>query len=166
MALTPVELRHLTFGRRLFGYSRSTVDRTLTEITDSFEDVWRDRADLADKVESLEGDLVRYREVEALLHTTLVSAERAAQELQEQARRESEVIVKEARAEARSITRQANDEHERLAADIRRLKALLRSALETVEEVEDGGGEQAAPEPGEHTDSWQDADPGRWGTAA
>jgi cell division initiation protein len=163
MGLTPVEIRHLTFGRRLFGYRPASVDQTLTEVADSFEDVWRDRADLADKVESLENDLVRYREVETLLHTTLVSAERAAQELQEQARRESEVIVTEARAEARSITRQANDEHERLAAEIRRLKALLRSALETVEDAED---EKAAPEPGEHTDSWQDTDPGRWGTAA
>ena len=43
-----------------------------------FEDVWRERADLADKVEHLEADLVRFRELEAPLRTTLVSAERAA----------------------------------------------------------------------------------------
>ena len=163
MALTPVEIRHLTFGRGLFGYRRAAVDGTLTEVADSFEDVWRDRADLADKVESLEGDLVRYREVEALLHTTLVSAERAAQELQEQARRESEVIVKEARAEARSITRKAQEEHDRLLSELRRVKALLRSALETIEEGRD---EDAAPEPGEQTDSRQDTGSGQWGRAA
>lgn len=166
MALTPVEIRHLTFGRRLLGYRRSSVDQTLTEVADSFEDVWRDRADLADKVEHLEGELVRYHEVEALLHTTLVSAERAAQELHEQARRESEVVVKEARAEARAVTRRAQEEHDRLLAEVRRLKALLRSALDTVEEGEREAGEQPASEPGEQTDPWQDTDPGRWGTAA
>ena len=49
-----------------------------TRSSTSFEDVWRERADLADKVEQLEDDLVRYRELEGLLRTTLVSAEKAA----------------------------------------------------------------------------------------
>ena len=74
MALTPVEIRHMTPGRSLFGYNAGATDRLLEEIASSFEDVWRERADLADKVEQLESDLVRYRELEALLRTTLVSA--------------------------------------------------------------------------------------------
>ena len=78
MALTPVEIRHLTPGRGLFGYKSGPTDRLLEEIAASFEDVWRERADLADRVEQLEADLVRYRELEALLRTTLVSAERAS----------------------------------------------------------------------------------------
>src|SRR2546423_14248081 len=91
MALTPVEIRHITIGRALFGYSRTGVDRLLDDIVGSFEQVWRERADLADKVEHVEQDLVRHRELEALLRTTLISAERAAQELKEQARRESQL---------------------------------------------------------------------------
>ena len=65
MALTPVEIRHLSFPRHLLGYRRGAVDTVLREVVDSFEDVWRDRADLADKVEHLEGELVRFRELEA-----------------------------------------------------------------------------------------------------
>ena len=83
MALTPVEIRHITFGRSLFGFKRAAVDKLLADIALSFEDVWRERADLADKVEQLEADLVRYKELEALLRTTLVSAERASAELRE-----------------------------------------------------------------------------------
>src|SRR5687768_9048294 len=100
MALSPVELRHVRFGRGLLGYRRSSVDRLMAEAIDSFEDVWRSRADLADRAEQLEADLVRYRELESLLRTTLVSAERAAHELKDQARREAELIVAEAQAEA------------------------------------------------------------------
>ena len=48
--------------------------------------------------------------VEALLRTTLVSAERASQELKEQARKESELLLTEAHAEARAITRRAHAE--------------------------------------------------------
>ena len=77
MALTPVEIRHLKPARGFLGYKRAVVDRLLAEIAESYEDVWRERADLADKVEQLELDLVRHKELEGLLRTTLVSAESA-----------------------------------------------------------------------------------------
>jgi cell division initiation protein len=134
MALTPVEIRHLHFGRRAFGYGRGPVDTCLEEIADSFETVWRDRADLADKVEQLEADLVRYHELESLLRATLVSAERAAHELKSQAAREAELIVSEAHAEARSIVRRAASERERLLAEANRVRALMRAALEALDE--------------------------------
>jgi cell division initiation protein len=135
MGLTPVEVRHLkpakTLGR---GYKRAAVDALLDEITLSFEDVWRERADLADKVEQLEEDLVRYRELEGLLRTTLVSAEKAAVTLKDQARREAELVVQEAQSEARSITREARGEHDRLFREVRRMRSLLRAALASVDE--------------------------------
>ncbi len=145
MALTPVEIKHIRLGRSLFGgYKRAAVDQTLDEIAQSFEDVWRDRADLADKVEFLEQELVRFRELEALLRTTLVSAERASQELKEQARREAEVVLTEAHAEARSVTQRARAEREHLINEARRIRALLRAALETVEGDDENTEERAA----------------------
>jgi cell division initiation protein len=138
MALTPVEIRHMTPGTGLFGYKRAAMDRLLDEIAASFEDVWRERADLADKIEQLEADLVRFRELEGLLRTTLVSAERASADMKEQARREADLIVGEAHAEARALQRTARSENERLAGESRKLRAQLRAALESIEEVEDG----------------------------
>jgi cell division initiation protein len=141
MALTPVEIRHLRPGTAPLGYKRSTVDHFFDEIATSFEDVWRERADLFDKIESLEEDLVRFRELESLLRTTLISAERASAELKEQARREAEVIMTEARAEARKVQREAHAENERLVAESRKVRAQLRAALETLEAApEDNGG--------------------------
>ena len=135
MALTPVEIRHIQLRKGLRGYRAATVDRLLAEIADDFEEVWRQRADLSDRVEQLEADLQRHKELENLLRTTLVSAERSSQELKEQARREADAIVAEAHGEARAVTRRAAAERERLDSELRRIKALLRSALETVEEA-------------------------------
>jgi cell division initiation protein len=135
MALTPVEIRHLKPAKTLFrGYRPSAIDDLLDEIVLSFEDVWRERADLADKVDQLEEDLVRYRELEGLLRTTLVSAEKAAVTLKEQARKEADLIVEEARAEARAITRRARSDHDRLLGEVRRMQSLLRAALVIVDE--------------------------------
>ncbi|TML18577.1 MAG: DivIVA domain-containing protein [Actinobacteria bacterium] len=135
MGLTPVEIRHLQPAKTLIrGYSRTAVDHLLDEIVVSFEDVWRERADFADKIDQLEADLVRYRELEALLRTTLVSAEKSAVTLKEQAGKEADLIVEEARAEARSITRGARADHDRLLAEVRRMRSLLRAALAAVED--------------------------------
>jgi cell division initiation protein len=137
MAITPVEIRHIKLTRSLFGYNRDVVDKLLEDIIDSFEDVWRERADLADKIERVEEDLVRYRELETLLRTTLVSAERASQELKEQARRETRLLLDEAHAEARKIKREAVADLERMRSEAHRIRTLLSAALATIGE-EDG----------------------------
>ena len=136
MALTPVEIRHMTPGRGLFGFKPGPTQRLLEEIAASFEDVWRERADLADTVEQLETDLVRFRELENLLRTTLVSAEQASAHTRDQARREAELILGEAHAEAREIQRRAIAENERLELESRRLRLQLREALAAFEDPE------------------------------
>src|SRR6476469_5329166 len=149
MTITPVELNHIRLKRGLLGYRRGPVDELILEIADSFEEVWRQRADYADKIEQLEGELSRHRDLESLLRTTLVSAEKSAHELKDQAKREAELVVGEAHAEAREVTRAAAAERERLLADARKVRALLAAALDAVEDAE--GDAQAArprvPEP-------------------
>jgi cell division initiation protein len=153
MALTPVEIRHLTPPRTTFrGYQTAATDSLLEEIAASFEDVWRERADLADKVEQLETDLVRFRELEALLRTTLVSAEHASVQTRDQARREAELILSEAHAEAREIQRSAFVENERLQHDSRRLRLQLQEALSAFGEPETA----TAPEPSGTADEGAD----------
>ena len=149
MPLTPVEVRHVELRRGFLGYNRAAVQRLLEDIADSFEAVWRERADLSERCEALETELNRHTELESLLRSTLVSAERASQELKEQARRESDVIVTEANGEARKIIRDAITEKERLLQEIRRVRALLRSALEAVDETEaPAAGEATKEQPG------------------
>jgi cell division initiation protein len=143
MALTPVEIRHLKPGTGFLGYKRAQTDALLAEIAASFEDVWRERADLADTIEQLEVDLVRYKEIENLLRTTLVSAERASAELKDQARREADLILDEAHAEARKLKRDALTENERLVEESRRLRAQLRAVLELIDDAQDA--EDATP---------------------
>jgi cell division initiation protein len=133
MPLTPVEIRHIDLRRAwLGGYRKPGVDALLTEIADSFEEVWRERADLADRLEELESEASKHRELEALLRSTLVAAERAAQDMKEQARRESDLIVQEAHAESRRVVREAAAEKRRLEEDVVKIRAQLRAAFESL----------------------------------
>lgn len=144
MAYTPVELRHVRFKRGLLGYVRAPVDSTIEEVADSFETVWRERADYADRIEQLESDLKRHRELETLLRSTLTTAEQAAHELKDQARREAALVLEEAHAEARRITREALTERERLGAETHRIRVLLAAALDAVGDADGEAQAEAA----------------------
>src|SRR5215213_9860390 len=135
MTITPVELHHVDLPRSWRGYRCKAVDQLLEDVARSFEEVWRERAEFADRIEQLQSELARHRDLETLLRTTLVSAERSAHELKDQAKREAELVIGEAHAEARAVTREATAERERLLAEARKVRALLEAALVAVEDV-------------------------------
>jgi cell division initiation protein len=137
MTITPVELHHQDLKRGLFGYRRGPVDQLLEEIAQSFEETWRERAEFADRIEHLQSELRRHRELETLLRTTLVSAERSAHEQKAQAKKEADLVLEEAHAEARSVTREAMAERERLLGEARKIRALLEAALDAVGDASD-----------------------------
>ena len=154
MPLTPVEVRHVDLNRAwLRGYRRKPVDQLLDEIADSFEEVWRERADLSDRLEELEAEASKHRELEALLRSTLVSAERAAQDMKEHARREADVIVQEAGAEGRRLIRDAIAEKEQLLAETRRVRSIMRAALDVLAEGQELQGENDRDEPAERAEA-------------
>ena len=155
MTYAPVEIAHIKLPKGMFGYKKAAVDQALDDIRLSFEDVWRERGDLRDKVDSLESDIVRYKELETLLRTTLISAERASQQLVEQARREAQVTLEEAHAEARRVKIAAVEEREKLVAESTRIRIALTAALQTLTngeaEAQDLGHQHAqAAQPAEH----------------
>ncbi|HET7127875.1 MAG TPA: DivIVA domain-containing protein [Gaiellaceae bacterium] len=151
MRYTPVELRHVRLGRSLFGgYKRAEADVLLSDVADSFEDVWRERGELADRLEDVERHLDEVKQRETLLASTLIAAERTAAEAVETAKRQAEVIIAEAHQESRSITRAAQGERDRLFAESRRVETLLRAALGIVTEsghTSGSGDEAVADEP-------------------
>jgi cell division initiation protein len=124
MTLTPVEIRHVDLGRRLLGYDRGATEDLLERIVESYGSVWRERADLVEELERMEGEIARFTELEVLLRNTLVSAERSADDIRAQARREAHLVLEEARAKARATMVAAETERERVKAEIRRLKLL------------------------------------------
>jgi DivIVA domain-containing protein len=153
MRYTPVELRHVRLPKSLFGYKRDEVDKLLVDVADSFEDVWRERGELVDKLQDVEKVLSDVKTREALLAATLVAAEKTAAEAVEAAKKRGELIVTEAHQEARSVTRSAAGERERLFAEARRVETLLRAALGMVEEARHESPPSTATTP-LHSEHW------------
>ena len=123
MALTPVEIRHLTPPRTLLRLqgrgNRRAARGDRDELRGRLARARRPRRQ-GRAARGRPRSLPRARD--ASCATTLVSAEQASAEMKEQARREAELILSEAHAEARAIQRRAIAENERLVAESRRLR--------------------------------------------
>jgi cell division initiation protein len=135
MALTPVQIRNVDLPKaRLRGYRRRDVEELVEELADSLESARQERAQLADRLQELETEAATYRELEVVLRSTLVAAERAGEEMKDQAKRESDLIVQAARAESRRVTRESAAEKRRLEEDLSKIRARLTAAFEMLGE--------------------------------
>lgn len=121
--MDPIELRDVSLRRTLRGYDPKAVDRLLETLEDSYSFVWRKCIELEEQVEV-------YRKREALVGEALISAQCAANELTEQARRSSELLLHEARQESERV--RAEILH--LEGEFKtRCRSLLGAARELVE---------------------------------
>jgi cell division initiation protein len=148
MSLSPVELKHQRPRRRLLGYGCEEVDQIMVDATAAYETVWRDRANLEDRVHDLETQLTELRTMEDALRDALVTAQHTADEMRAQAGRDSELIVREAEARARDLVHRAYAERETVRREVEqlraeeqrfraRLRSLLGSTLQTVRDHEE-----------------------------
>ena len=144
MAITPAELRHTPLRRSLFGYKRPDVDDMIEQLADAYQETWQNRVDMQERIETLETEVKRYREMEDLLRRTLVSAEKHAADQKEAARKEAAQIVREAEQEAREVMGEAHHQRSAVWRDTqaieqrgRELQARYRAFLSTAEAVLD-----------------------------
>jgi cell division initiation protein len=123
--LTPPEIQHQTLrsGR---GYDREAVEELLEHVALSYEQVWRERDELRSRVSELEGELASFRDTERLLSETLLTAQRAAEEVRTAAEREAERLKVEAVAQVEPARAVAERELEGLRAEIERFRTLER----------------------------------------
>ena len=117
MPLTPEELRQLELRRRAGGYERESVDRVLEYMRQNYEEVWRER-------ETLQEELTKYREVDSVLRRTLVSAQRAADEVLAEAEQDSEALIAEAQKTASDVLGEIERNRDRLEAEVERLRSI------------------------------------------
>ena len=117
--LTPADLRSHRFVSTVRGsYRADEVDAYFAEVVESYEQVFRDNADLKNKIGILAERVEAYKEDEEIIKATLVTAQRAADTLTKEAEEKSSAMLEsasttletaraEAQAEADKILEQA-----------------------------------------------------------
>lgn len=94
--LTPLEIQKQTFPRVLKGYNVDDVRAYLHLVAEEIERVIRENDRLARENAILREDLEDHSNRERILKDTLLSAQKVAEDLTANARKEAELIVKDA----------------------------------------------------------------------
>lgn len=115
--LTPIEIRQQTFNREFRGYDRVEVDAFLQEVAKVLENQIDNNRKLKEEMEKIQASYRTLKEVEGMLHKTLMQAEQSSKNTMENARQKADLKVREAEAKAReliqdSIEKRKNIEHE------------------------------------------------------
>ncbi|MBR0575416.1 DivIVA domain-containing protein [Proteiniclasticum sp. BAD-10] len=114
MKITPVEITNKDFKRTMRGYSTDEVDEFLDEVVEDFEALYRENANLKEKLESYNDKIQHYANLEKTLQNTLVLAQNTAESTLSQAEKEAEHIIESAKDKANAILENANRETEAL----------------------------------------------------
>lgn len=112
--LTPVEIQNRVFKSGGLGYDKKDVDSFMKEIVDSYEILYREKMELADKVNVLNDGLQNYKTIEKTMQKALLLAQKTAEETQENALRNAHAIEKEAMTKSEIIVSDAKRELERI----------------------------------------------------
>lgn len=146
MPITPMDIHNKEFSRTFRGYNEDEVDQFLDEIVEEFERLYKENLELKDRIGVLVDQINQFKTMEATLKETLVTAQKAANDVTASAQKKSDLILKEAEQQAQKIIENANSqvvqikkEYEDYKKQVQIFKARFRSLLETqLEMLQDG----------------------------
>ncbi len=98
---TPNELRDIQFSKAVFGgYDAAAVDEMMTSIVSDYSALFKENAVLKNKLKLLADTVEEYRSVDEAMRKALITAQNMANEMVNNAEKESKEMVDTARNEA------------------------------------------------------------------
>lgn len=122
MKLTPLDIHHKEFRRSIRGYNEEDVDVFLDQVAEEFERLFKESTELKERVESMNDKVTQYEGVEQTLQKALFTGQQAADQVKENAQKESELIVGDAEKKAQDIIKDVQKEKAIVVAELKRLR--------------------------------------------
>ena len=135
LAVMPLDVRQAKFPTSMRGYDREEVATFLEQAAEAFEIALRDNDRLRQEMARLEGALAQFRDLEGSLKNTLMSAQKLADDMRENAAQESARIVREAEGRAEMILQKALGRLEDIQREIDSLRMKRREAEASIEAI-------------------------------
>jgi cell division initiation protein len=122
MNITPLDITQKQFAKVLRGYSRDEVEAFLALVAAEFEAAVKESLSLRADNQRKAEEITEYKSRERALQETLVTAQKASQEIRDAARKEAEITISDAELQAEKIVQGAHTRFLRIVDDINELK--------------------------------------------
>jgi cell division initiation protein len=130
MKVTPLDLRQQRFQTVMRGYDRGEVNAFLAEAAEDYENALRENERLRQELSKSEAVLDEHRSQEKNLRNTLLSAQKLADDIRENAQHESVRILRDAEGRADLILQKSQSRVDEVQREIDGLR-LKRKDVET-----------------------------------
>ncbi|GEM_PF-592402 len=120
--ITPIEIRQQSFNREFRGYDRVEVDAFLNEVSKVLEKQLEINRALKEELQKTQASYNTLKEVENMLHKTLIQAEQSSKTTVENARQKAELKIREAEARSREIMQEGVKSRNRAEKEIGELE--------------------------------------------
>ena len=122
MNITPLDITQKQFRKSFRGYDPEDVEGFLALVASEFEGLVREVTALREAGHRKDEELAEHRSRERALQETLVTAQRASDDIKDSARKEAEITVADAELQAERIVQGAHGRFLRIVDDINELK--------------------------------------------
>jgi len=137
MKITPIDISGQRFARRMRGYDQEEVRSFLNLVSGEFEKLVIEKNALKEELAQVRASISDFKERERILKDTLLTAQKLAEDIKEEARKEARLIHKEAEFKGTQVIEQAARKVSELEGVIQSLRverdafeARVRSAVE------------------------------------
>ncbi|MEO0469696.1 MAG: DivIVA domain-containing protein [Bacteroidota bacterium] len=127
--ITPIEIRQHTFRKAFRGLDAEEVRAFLTALSKEWEQFQEEHRALKEELGAVKANYNALKEVEDMLHKTLMQAERSSRDTLETARQKADLRIQEAEAQAKAMVRRAVDDRNELQKEIEELAGRREQVL-------------------------------------
>jgi cell division initiation protein len=132
MKLTPIDITHRSFNRKMFGFEENEVKEFLDQVAAAMEALIHERNQLREQNRERELQLQEYKERDMTLKSTITTASQMADRRRQDAEREAQLIIQDAQHKAEMIVRDSRDSLKKMyqeIADVKRMRMQFEANL-------------------------------------
>lgn len=122
MKLTPMDLKHKTFNKKMFGIDAKEVQLYFDDVALNWENNLHQLRSLQEEVLKLKDTLALYQDKEASLKQTLMSVQQVTLDMKQNTKKEAQMILEQAQMQADKMLRQAHERLKEIIASISEIK--------------------------------------------
>ncbi len=122
MNITPLDITQKQFRKSFRGYDPEEVDAFLSLVAVEFEALVKEVNSLREERQRKDDEIAEHRSRERALQETLVTAQKASEEIRDAARKEAEITISDAELQAEKIVQGAHARFLRIVDDINEMK--------------------------------------------
>ena len=135
MRITPLDIQQKQFPMKFRGFDVEEVYAFLEVIREEMEELLRENAALKENVQRAANHIREYKDMEATLRETLMTAQQMVEDYKTNSRKEAELVIKEAELRADSLIKEAQEKVIKIHEDIVDLKGIRRHFREELKRL-------------------------------